>query len=112
MTSLGEFEQMVLLAVLRLGDEAYGVTVREEIRQCTGREVAPGALYTALGRMEDKKLIRARLGEPTAERGGRAKRYLTVTSAGRTALVQAQWAYQSLMHGLDLLNTNLRHDNA
>jgi PadR family transcriptional regulator PadR len=105
MASLGEFEQMVLLAILRLGDEAYGVTVREEIRRCTGREVAPGALYTALGRLEDKKLIKAHVGEPTAERGGRAKRYLTVTSAGRTAVTTAQRAYQSLMLGLDLLKT-------
>jgi PadR family transcriptional regulator, regulatory protein PadR len=105
-SSLGEFEQMVLLAILRLGDEAYGVAVREEIRRCTGREVAPGALYTSLGRMEDKGLLRARVGEPTAERGGRAKRYLRVTSAGRTALVGAQRAYQSLMLGLDLLKTD------
>lgn len=112
MVSLGEFEQMVLLAILRLGDEAYGVTVREEIVRCTGRGVAPGALYTALGRLEDKKLIRARVGEPTPERGGRAKRYLTVTSAGRTAVANAQRAYQSLLQGLDLLNTNVRHGDA
>ena len=104
--SLGEFEQIVLLAILRLGDEAYGVTVREEILECTGREVAPGALYTTLGRLEDKRLVKARVGEPTAERGGRAKRYLTVTSTGRAALVEAQRAYQSLMLGLDLLRTN------
>jgi PadR family transcriptional regulator, regulatory protein PadR len=101
--SLGEFEQMVLLAILRLGDEAYGVTVREEILRCTGREVSPGALYTTLGRMEDKGMIQSRTGEPTPERGGRAKRFLTVTGAGRAALVEAQRAYQNLMLGLDLL---------
>jgi PadR family transcriptional regulator PadR len=104
--SLGEFEQMVLLAILRLGDDAYGVTVREEILACTGREVSPGAMYTTLGRMEDKGLLQARVGGATPERGGRAKRYLTVTSAGRTALVDAQKAYQSLLLGLNLLKTN------
>jgi PadR family transcriptional regulator PadR len=101
--SLGEFEQLALLAILRLGDEAYGVTIREEIFRCTKRAVAPGALYTCLGRMEDKGLVRARTGEPTPERGGRAKRYLTVTNSGRAALVEAQRAYQKLLLGLDLL---------
>ena len=90
--SLGEFEQLALLAILRLGDEAYGVTIREEILRCTNRDVAPGALYTCLGRMEDKGLVRSRTGEPTPERGGRAKRYLTVTNSGRAALVEAQRA--------------------
>jgi DNA-binding PadR family transcriptional regulator len=104
--SLGEFEQMVLLAILRLGDDAYGVEVLEEIRRCTGRETAPGAMYTTLGRLEDKGVIEGRLGEPTAERGGRAKRYFKVTSAGRTALVDAQLAYRKLMAGLDLLETD------
>jgi len=104
--SLGEFEQIVLLAILRLGDDAYGVTIREEILRCTKRDVAPGALYTCLGRMEDKGLVRARTGEPTPERGGRAKRYLTVTSSGRAALVNAQRAYQKLLLGLDLLKCN------
>lgn len=101
--SLGEFEQLALLAILRLGDEAYGVTIREEILRCTHRDVAPGALYTCLGRMEDKGLVRSRIGEPTPERGGRAKRYLTVTNSGRAALVDAQRAYQKLLLGLDLL---------
>jgi PadR family transcriptional regulator PadR len=104
--SLGEFEQIVLLAILRLGDEAYGVTVREEILRCTGREVSPGALYTTLGRMEDKGIIQSRSGEPTPERGGRAKRFLTVTKLGRAALVEAQRAYQSLLLGLDLLKSH------
>jgi PadR family transcriptional regulator, regulatory protein PadR len=102
-TSLGEFEQIALLAILRLGDEAYGVAIREEILRCTEREVSPGALYTCLGRMEDKGLVQARTGEPTPERGGRAKRFLTVTSSGRAALVDAQRAYQRLLLGLDLL---------
>ena|SRR6202041_143179 len=101
--SLGEFEQLVLLATLRLGDSAYGVTIRSEIASCTGREPAPGALYTTLDRMEEKGIVRSRLGDATPQRGGRAKRYFALTKAGRGALVKAQRAYQSLLEGLDLL---------
>ncbi len=100
---LGEFEQIVLLAILRLGEEAYGVTIRQEIAACTGREPAPGALYTTLDRMEGKGLVRSWLGDATPQRGGRAKRYFTVTKIGRASLVSAQRAYQSLLDGLDLL---------
>ena len=63
-SALGEFEQVVLLAILRLGDRAYGVTIREEIRNCTNREPTPGALYTTLDRMEEKGLVKSRLGDP------------------------------------------------
>jgi PadR family transcriptional regulator PadR len=102
-SSLGEFEQVVLLAILRLGDTAYGVTIRSEIAACTGREPAPGALYTTLDRMEEKGVVRSWLGDPTPQRGGRAKRYFELTKAGRAALVKTQRAYQSLLDGLDLL---------
>ena len=101
--SLGEFEQIVLLAILRLGDQAYGVTILTEIAARTGRNPAPGALYTTLHRMEDKGLVTFRDGSPTPERGGRAKRFVTVTREGRTALASAQSAYRSLLEGLDLL---------
>jgi PadR family transcriptional regulator PadR len=101
--SLGEFEQIVLLAVLRLGDEAYGVTILGEITAKTGRNPSPGALYTTLHRMEDKGLVTFRDGSPTPERGGRAKRFVTVTREGRHALASAQTAYRSLLEGLDLL---------
>jgi DNA-binding PadR family transcriptional regulator len=101
--SLGEFEQVVLLALLRLGDNAYGVTIRSEIAECTGREVAPGALYTTLDRMEEKGVLRSWLGDATPQRGGRAKRYFAITKAGRAALISAQRAYQSLLEGLDLV---------
>jgi PadR family transcriptional regulator PadR len=101
--SLGEFEQLVLLAILRLGESAYGVTIRSEIAACTGREPAPGALYTTLDRMEEKGIVRSWLGDATPQRGGRAKRYFALTKAGRAALVKAQRAYQSLLEGLDLL---------
>ena len=101
--NLGEFEQIVLLAILRLGDEAYGVSIRAEIAACTGREPAPGALYTTLDRMEEKGLVRSWMGEATPQRGGRAKRYFAVSKMGRAALVNAQQAYQSLLKGLNLL---------
>ena len=104
--SLGEFEQVVLLAILRLGDNAYGVTIRSEITVCTRREVAPGALYTTLDRLEDKGMVRSWLGDPTPQRGGRAKRYFALTKAGRVALINAQRAYQSLLDGLDLGGAN------
>ena len=80
---LGELEQIVLLAVLRLGDEAYAVPILEQIEAQTGRKVARGALYTALERLETKGCLRSRVGEPLAERGGRARRYFTVTPGGR-----------------------------
>lgn len=106
--SLGEFEQIVLLAVLRLGDDAYGVTILSEIAACTGRNPSPGALYTTLHRMEDKGLVTFRDGSPTPERGGRAKRFVIVTRKGRNAVAMAQAAYRSLMEGLDLLPVKTR----
>ena len=95
--SLGEFEQVVLLAILRLDEDAYGVTIRSEIAACTGREPAPGALYTTLDRMQEKGIVRSWLGDATPQRGGRPKRYFAVTKAGRAALVSAQQAYQHHM---------------
>lgn len=101
--SLGEFEQIVLLAILRLGDHAYGVSIRQEIETCTGRQASPGALYTTLDRLEAKGMLASRMGEPTAERGGRAKRFVRVTHKGHHAIAAAQQAYQKLLHGLTLL---------
>jgi PadR family transcriptional regulator len=101
--TLGEFEQVVLLAILRLGESAYGVTIRSEIAACTGREPAPGALYTTLDRMEDKGIVRSWLGDATPQRGGRSKRYFALTRSGHAALVKTQRAYQKLLDGLDLL---------
>lgn len=100
--SLGEFEQIVLLAILRLDHEAYGVSIRAEIAARTGRETSPGALYTTLDRMEEKGLVRSWMGDATPQRGGRSKRYFAVTRLGRAALLKAQQAYQSLLEGLDL----------
>jgi PadR family transcriptional regulator PadR len=100
--SLGEFEQVVLLAILRLSDNAYGVTIAAEITACTNRKPAPGALYTTLDRLEDKGLITSRLGEPTPQRGGRAKRYFTLNSKGLAAITRAQQSYRRLLEGSEL----------
>ena len=99
---LGEFEQVVLLAILRLGDNAYGVTIRKEIRECTGRIAAPGALYNTLDRLEEKGMVRSRMGDPTPQRGGRAKRLFEATPSGIEAVAKAQRGYQKLMQHLTL----------
>jgi DNA-binding PadR family transcriptional regulator len=101
--NLGEFEQMVLLAILRLKDGAYGVSIREELLACARRPVSPGALYTTLDRIEKKGLVQAREGEPTLERGGRAKRFYTVTKQGLSQLVESQKAFHRLLSGLEIL---------
>jgi len=99
---LGEFEQIVLLAILRLGEGAYGVSIREEIRVRTDREPAPGALYTTLDRLEDKGFITSRLGDPTPQRGGRAKRFFQVSAMGVEAVARAQRSFSRLLEGLKL----------
>jgi PadR family transcriptional regulator PadR len=99
---LGEFEQIVLLAILRLDHNAYGVTIREEIAACTDRDPAPGALYTTLDRLEEKGLVTSSLGDPTPQRGGRAKRFFTVSASGVRAVTVAQRNYRRLMDGLQL----------
>src|SRR4026207_2032981 len=100
--NLGEFEQLILLAILRLRDDAYGVTIRAELADRAGRTVAPGALSTALDRRETRGLIASRMSAPTPQRGGRAKRHVTVTAAGREALTRSVEAYQRLVDGLNL----------
>jgi DNA-binding PadR family transcriptional regulator len=97
---LGEFEFMVLLAVLRLGDDAYGVTIRNAITHYTSRDVTLGAIYKTLGRLEDKQLLSARLGEPTPERGGRRKKLYRVEAAGRRAVRQSVTDLRRLADGL------------
>jgi PadR family transcriptional regulator PadR len=100
--ALGEFEQIVLLTILRLGNEAYGVPIRQEIITCTGRSSAPGALYTVLERLEGKGMVASRMGEATAERGGKPKRYFKVTKKGVATVTRAQRAYQRLLKGLSI----------
>ena len=98
---LGEFEYAVLLATLQLADEAYAVPMRELIADRMGRPVARGALYTALERLEAKGCLRSRMGQPTAERGGRARRYFSVTAAGLRALRNTHGAFARLTAGLE-----------
>jgi DNA-binding PadR family transcriptional regulator len=100
--NLGEFEQIVLLAILRLAGRAYGVAIRREIQDHAGRNTTPGALYTTLERLEHKALVVSRLGEPTPERGGRAKRFYAVSPAGLAAVERAQRSYRSLLEGLEI----------
>lgn len=102
-TYLGEMELMVLLAVVRLGDEAYGVPISKELLVLAGREVALGSIYAALDRLEQKRFVTSLLGDPTPERGGRAKRYFRVTPAGLQVLRTTRSALISLWSGLPLL---------
>jgi len=99
--NLGEFEQLVLLALLRLGGDGYGVSVQVELGRQAGRAVSLGTVYKTLFRMESKGLVSAHLGEPTAERGGRRKKYYAVTLAGRRALQRSLAALRKLSRGLD-----------
>jgi PadR family transcriptional regulator, regulatory protein PadR len=101
MIALGEFEQVVLLAVLRLGDEAYAVSVGDEILRCTGRTVSRGSIYITLDRLETKGYLKSRLADPTPERGGRAKRYYTLRPRALDALKETRRALVALWHGLE-----------
>lgn len=96
----GEFEVMVLLAVVRLGDDAYGWTVAQELEGVAGRSVSSGALYTTINRLEQKGMLRTRPGEATEERGGRPRRYLAVTPEGAEALRRAHEAMKRLWAGV------------
>ncbi len=100
---LGEFEHIVVLALLRLGDRAYGVTVRREIETRTRREVSIGAIYATLARLAEKGYVKSHLGDPTPERGGRSKRFFQVTAKGVAAVNRTHRALQSMTAGLDLV---------
>ena len=99
--TLGEFEQVVLLAILRLGDDAYAVAVQNEILRCTGRDVSRGSIYITLDRLETKGYLRSRLADPTPERGGRAKRYYTLRPVAVDALKESRRALVALWRGLE-----------
>jgi DNA-binding PadR family transcriptional regulator len=99
--SLGEFEQLVLLAIARLGKGAYGVTIRREIADRVGRDVAIGALYTALDRLEHKGYVSSQMSAPTAERGGRSRREFTLRAAGATALRRSRALLSRMWKGLE-----------
>jgi len=100
MGSLGDLQHLVLLAVLRLGTEAYGVAVRDEIRRRAGRDLSLGAVYSALRRLEAQGLLIASKGEPEPVTGGKAKTFFEATPAGFKALRQAQRELRGLLEGL------------
>jgi PadR family transcriptional regulator PadR len=100
---LGSFELMVILALIRLGEDAYGVPISREIEGRSGREVALGSVYATLERLEEKGLVTSELGEPTPERGGRAKRYFRVTARGLQEVRVTQRALKKLWHRLPQL---------
>jgi PadR family transcriptional regulator, regulatory protein PadR len=102
---LGEFEHLIVLAVLRLADQAYGVTVRQEIERRTRREVSIGAVYATLDRLAAKGYVKSHLGDPTPERGGRSKRFFEVTAKGLTAVNRTQRALKSMSKGLDAIRS-------
>lgn len=104
---LGEFEQLLLFAMLRLGDQAYSARIQEEIAQQAGRQRSAGSIYTTLERLEERGCVRSWLGDPTPERGGRRKRFYELTPAGARALKASYERLQRMaagaLHELDEL---------
>jgi PadR family transcriptional regulator, regulatory protein PadR len=100
---LGEFEQIVLLAIVRLGDEAYGVPIKQDIEQRTGRALTVGALYRTLDRLEEKGYVSSAFSDPTPERGGRSKRYFRIKPLGLRTLRASREALTAMWEGLDPL---------
>jgi len=98
---LGEFEHVVLLAIMRLGSDAYGVSIQREIETRAGRRVSLGAIYPTMDRLEAKGLVASRVGEPTSERGGRAKRHVELKPAGRDALRRSRTMLTALWEGFE-----------
>jgi len=103
--TIGDFEQLILMALIRLGADAYGVSIRAEIEARTARAISPGALYTALDRLETRGFVASRLGEPTPERGGKRKRLYSVQPAGERELARV---YESLRLMASGMATRLR----
>src|SRR5690242_10887272 len=97
---LGEFEQLVLLAIVRLEDDAYGATIRRLIEDATGRAVSIGAVYTTLERLHGKGLVTPHIAEPTGERGGRRRKVYTLQRAGRRAIARAFATWSTMTRGL------------
>jgi PadR family transcriptional regulator, regulatory protein PadR len=97
---LGDLEQLVMLALLRLGEDGFGAAVQREIAERSGRDVTLGAVYTALARLEEKGYVRSRLGEPLPLRGGRRRRHYHVLPAGQVAIADAWRAMRALSRGL------------
>ena len=100
---LTDFELMILLAILRIGEDAYGVPIANEIERVGKRNVLLGAIYTCLDRLEDNGLVTSTYGDPTPERGGRAKRFFKVTGKGLKAVKDTQHAFTALWSGIPQL---------
>jgi PadR family transcriptional regulator, regulatory protein PadR len=100
-TGLGELEQLLLLALARLGEDAYGAAVRREIQARTGRSISPGTIYPTLDRLERKGCVRSWAGEPTAERGGRSRRHYALTPTGLAELRKSWGEVAALAKGLE-----------
>jgi len=101
MRRLGEFEQLALFALIRLGADAYGMRIRQQINERTGRDVPIGQVYTVLGRLERKGFVSSRMGEPTPERGGRAKKFYKLEAKGERALNEARRTIERMTEGLE-----------
>ena len=99
--TLGEFEQLVMIALVRLGADAYGATVRREIEMRAKRELSIGAVYTTLERLEGKGLVRSRIGESTPNRGGRRRKHFELLPLGARALKMALQAQEAMTAGLE-----------
>ena len=106
MNALGELETLVLLAILRLGGETYGVPVRDEIEERTGKRLTRGAVYTALARLEKKQYVESTIGPPTPTRGGKSKRFYSVGERGLQALRTSTRVIEQMRAGLEAVLTD------
>ncbi|MGB2717744.1 MAG: helix-turn-helix transcriptional regulator [Vicinamibacterales bacterium] len=97
---LGEFEQRILFTLIRLGSDVHGVAIRNHLEERSGRAISPGALYTALDRLEKRGFVTSRLGEPTAQRGGKRKRLYTLQPSGERAVARLYESLRSMTQGV------------
>lgn len=98
---LGDFEQLVMISLLRLRPDAYGATIRRDIEERTGRTLAISAVYVTLERLEAKGLVRSWIGDPTPERGGRRRKHYDLLPVGKRALSQAYRTFKGMVRGLE-----------
>ncbi|OEJ99543.1 PadR family transcriptional regulator [Roseivirga misakiensis] len=108
-SNLGEFQELALLTILVLGDEAYGVTIKREINKNVKRAISRGALHTALSRLEEKGYLKSKQGEASTERGGRPKRYYEVTNKGKSALHEAREVRDNLWNKIPSVRLELQY---
>jgi len=99
--SLGELEHLLLLAVMRLGEDAYGVPIRREVEARTGRSVSSGSIYPTMDRLEGQGLVESEVSGPFGERGGRSRKYFALTPAGEAILLNAHSMYASMWEGFE-----------